>query len=81
MKLYQQVNTFSQKFRKEIPRAISTIGGSTQKVDSFGDDVKKPACPARESGDEWQNGFFFRRSPVREHGVLHSLSEGPYSSF
>jgi hypothetical protein len=44
--------------------------------------VKKPECPARKSGDEWPrvfkeymalklNGFFFGRSPEREHGVLH----------
>jgi len=44
--------------------------------------VKKPECPARKSGDEWpaglearqppcQNGFFFRRGPVRKHKVLH----------
>jgi hypothetical protein len=44
--------------------------------------VKKPECPALQSGDEWpsgleptqppgQDGFFFRRSPVLQHGVLH----------
>jgi HAD superfamily hydrolase (TIGR01662 family) len=44
--------------------------------------VKKPECPDRKSGDEWpseperrqhpgKEGFFFGRSPVRKHGVLH----------
>jgi hypothetical protein len=43
--------------------------------------------PTLKGGDKWpsgieaaeppsQNGFFFRRSPVRKHGILHRLAIG-----